>query len=226
MIQGLLLRWGLGAVAGWILPGLLLGVGGLSAWWFEWTDWKTVILLIIAIGLIGQLAITQSPWARFAIALVVAGTCYVKGRIDEGLEMDKQLAIQKQAHKLEVEQIHLTYKQATDAEVRRQAEALQRSREEAERAQGTWETERQQLFDRMERLRKEAADDKSANRPALSADAVNRLNRLRHERRPRAGRGVPADRGKAKARPGALLDATPVPAAATTPLEGALPKGN
>jgi len=219
MIASLLLRFGLGAAIPWLLPGLvaaLLGSGGLAAWAFDLTDWKTAILLVISLGLVAQLSMTQSPWARTAIAIVVAGTCYIKGHIDGTIELEQKVQAAVTAVKTQVAA-------ASKAEQERQEAVNKEALERAETEKGELTDERDRLKAELKTIKEEAANDTDANRDALSPAAVERLNRLRHERRPSGTNRVG---GKAKSSERPKLDAPALPKAKADPGGKALPGPN
>jgi len=219
MFTGLLIRFGLGAIIPWLLPGLvavLLGGGGITAWAFNLTDWKTAILLVIALGMVAQLSTTQSPWARTAIAIIVAGTCYIKGYIDGNLEVEQKVQAAVSIVKTEVEN-------ASKQEIARQEAANILAKEQAEVEKTELTGERDRLRAELKTIQEEAANDPTANQPALGPDAVERVNRLRHERRP-SGPNRVGGKAKDPARP--KLDGKALPKAKENPGGNTLPGPN
>lgn len=207
-----LLRFLPAALLPWVLPGLLsllVGGGGLGAWAFNLTDWKTAGLLVGAVGLSLVLFWTQSPIARIAIAIVIAATLYLKGRIDENIRGEAELAALKKQHEENVTTIHKTYADASKVEEARQEAANTEARKRADEAKVTFDEERKGLRAELQRLKGEAANDKDAKRPAFSLDAIDRLNRLRHV--PRSG-GVPGSRVSPKNPKTSLLGDAAMPA--------------
>jgi len=220
-----LLRFLPAAILPWVLPGLLsllIGGGGLGAWAFDLTDWKTAGLLVVAIGLSVTLLWTQSSWARIAIAIVVAGVLYLKGRIDEGISKDLEIATVKKQHEQTVATIHKTYADASEAEKARQETANSEARKRAEEATLVFTEERKSLRAELQRLKTEAANDKEAKRPAFSLDAIDRLNRLRHA--PKSG-GIPGYRISPKNPKTSLLGDATMPALLGVATQGAFTGG-
>jgi len=219
MFTALLIRLGLGAVLPWLLPSLvaaLIGGGGLAAWGFNLTDWKTAILLVISLGMVAQLAMTNSPWARTIIAIIVAGTCYIKGHIDGNLEVEQRIQAAVTAIKTEVEN-------TSKAEIARQEAINTLAKEQAKVEKTELIDERDRLKAELKTIKEEAANDPTANQPALSSDAVERVNRLRHERKPSGPNRVG---GKAKDTTRPKLDGAPLPKAKADPGGKALPGPN
>jgi len=219
MIVGLLVRFGLGAIVPWLLPGLvaaLIGGGGLAAWGFNLTDWKTAILLVISLGMVAQLSMTQSPWARTIIAIVVAGTCYIKGHIDGTIEVEQRIQAAVTAIKNEVAA-------KTKEEQDRQDKVNLLAKEQAEAEKTELTSERDRLKAELKTIQEEAANDPTANQPALGPDAVERVNRLRHERRP-SGPNRVGGKAKDPARP--KLDGKALPKAKENPGGNTLPGPN
>ena len=160
-----------------------LSAGGFSAWLAGWTDYKSAILMVIVIGVVLYAITTNSVIGRVAAALVIVAACYIKGRIDEGLKTEARLEAQAAS-------IHAAYKEATDAERARQASEAEAASQRAEAAKTEWEAERLRLRAELKQLSKGALDDKDAARDAFSVDAINRLNRLRFDRKPSGPRSL------------------------------------
>lgn len=193
------------AAGGWILPLILFGglsLGGAGAWLAGWTDYKSAILLVVTIAGVAYALSTNSVIGKAIAVVIVVVAAYVKGRIDEGLQTEALL--EKQA-----KEIHQTYKDATDAEVARQAAAAEEARKAAEAEKLVWQAERDKLRQALKDLEKGAIDDPDAMRDAFSADAIKRLNQLRFERKPAAPRRLSP---KAPARTAPVLDDPAVPA--------------
>lgn len=199
MFTSILVRLGLGwlgASAVPVLISLALGGGGLAAWGFDWTDYKTAILGVVVIGasifLIYVMVTTQSQVIRagaglvLVVLLVVSG--YYKGRIDEALLTDEKVLAAEIA-------VHKQYRAATNAELARVAKAKAEAEAQGEAVRVTWTTERDRLRAELKRLQQEAANATNAKRPAFDLPARKRLNCLR--RKPGTP-GLPSDCGKAE----------------------------
>jgi cytochrome c556 len=155
----------------------LTGVGVAASWWFDLADWQTALIFGAALASCIYMATSNSVIAKFVIPVILFVAGYLKG----GHDMDVKLTAQ---HKIEIAAIHQKYKDATDAEVERQNQVNKEASERAEEAKKTWEAERIKLRGDLKQLSEEAARDKSAERPGLGPDAIDRINRLRWQRKP------------------------------------------
>lgn len=163
-------------LSGWVLNGAIAGVISLLAfganWWFDITDLPTAAIFIAAVASCALIAQTKSPWARFAIAAIIAVAAYLKAAHDTSERLTKLCEEQKTA-------IHAEYKRASDAERARQQKVN-------DELQAKGEAERQAHLDqiaslktKVETLTKEASNDANAKRKCLGVDSVKRLNKLR-----------------------------------------------
>lgn len=201
MIQKILLRWGLAALAPYILPGLLVlvaGGGGFTLWWMEWFTWQTFVTVSVAAGLVVFLAFQQTISSYVLIVLIVAGL-YIKARFDENAVLQVEITALKEAHALKLRAIEDASEKEITRQIRINADAL----EKASKAKQVFDAEKEDWRQEKLRIIEEAKRDKDAERPAFSADAVDRLNRLRFQRKPRT---IPTNRAKPKNRKTSLLD--------------------
>lgn len=204
---GLLVRY-----AAPILISLALGSGGLGAWWFDWTDYKSAILITVAAGLVIYFLTSKSELGKIAAAAVICVACYFKGRIDESWQT--QAAIDNA-----VAVTHDEYKEAKDQEQARIAAINREAEQKAAIDRLTWAAERAKLRSELKLLQEEAERDKNASRSSLSIDAIDRINStgLRHKR---AGARVPSTSRETEAGESPSLDAPALLPPVRTPSEG------
>lgn len=200
------------------LIGLALTGGGTAAILGGWTDHKTAILLVIVAGLCIAVYSTEAKWARTVILAIICVTLYIKGRIDEQVLAEDLAAAAKIMHENTVKGIHDQYRKAAAAEQARQERVNQEASSAAAVAKAEWDAERLRMQMALKQLQEEAARDPKANDQSLSADAVARIDKLRHNPRTakrKRSRRVPASRPKAnyqpaQQRPQAAVDDPPL----------------
>ena len=157
-----------------------LGIGGLGLnAWLGITDWKTAIILAVAITAIAFIAQSQSPWSRLLVTAVIAVAMYIKGGIDRDARHELAIAALKETHKVEIVSLHEAYKLQSNIEEARQLEANRKALEAAAAEKVQADAELAAVQQDIDRLRGEAQKDVHAKRPSLSIDAVRRLNIIR-----------------------------------------------
>lgn len=183
LVTGLLLRYGAGFLIPFIVPiglGLLFGTGSGMAWLFDWTDYKSSILLAAtgtALGYMLFLELTgsKSPLMRLAMAIILAGACYLKGGIDEGLKTQKKILAA-------VSQTHETYKKAYNAETERLKRIEVEMVQQAEVDKRLLGQEKYRLRAELIKIKEEAAASATSKERSILIESVDRLNRLRHDK--------------------------------------------
>lgn len=191
----------------WLVGPALLGAaltgGGGAIWLSGWTDHKTAILLVVVAALCIAVYTTEAKWARTVILVIICGTLYIKGRIDEQVLQEALMNAAKEMHERTVSGIHQGYRTAAAAEQARQERVNQEASTAAAVEKAEWDAERLRLRMALEQAQKEAANDPKANDQSLSADAVKRIDQLRHNPRAKRKRSrrVPASRPKADYQP-------------------------
>ncbi len=173
-ILALALRfWPVVAAVGAILVGF-----GLN-YWFEVTDWKSAAVFAGALVACAYIAQSDSPLSRMGIAAVLVFAGYLKGGIDRA-------AVITAEYEQTISELKSTAKRLSDEEVKRQQDANDKAIQEAQKVKEQYDADLQALREENEQLRTEASKDKFADRPGLSLDAVDRLNkrRLRGNQRP------------------------------------------
>lgn len=155
-----------------ILALLGAGAANLANWWGDFTDWRTAAIFSVALVACVYVAQSKSPLARLAITGIVGAALYLKGGVD------KEAALLPQ-HEAQINAIHLNYANAAEAELDRQRRAAAEALERAKQAQEEYDRELAAVKDQLQAAQSEASKDVHADRPALSLDAVRRLNALR-----------------------------------------------
>lgn len=156
----------------YILAGLA-GLAGLSAnWWLEFTDWPTAVVAAVALLACVFVLSTGKPWSRLAVLAIVGVAVYLKGGIDK----EATLAVQ---HKAELDAVHQAYAKVSQAEQARQQEVQEAAARAAAALQEQQEAELADLRTQLDASAGAAAKDPHADRPALSLDAVRRINAQR-----------------------------------------------
>lgn len=202
-----LVKKGLERFVTWIVPallGMVLVSGGSAVYLSGWTDHKTAILLVVVAALCIAVYTTEAKWARTVILVIICGTLYIKGRIDEQVLQEDLAAAAKIMHDNTIKDIHTGYRTATDAERKRQERVNQEADSAAAVTKAEWDAERLRMRTLLEQAQKEAANDPKANDQSLSVDAVKRIDKLRHNPRTarrKRSRRVPASRPKANYQP-------------------------
>lgn len=158
------------------LPVILSAIAALVAvaanWWLDVTDWQTAAIFSCALVACVYVAQSNKPWARLAITGIIGMALYLKGGID------KEAALLPK-HEAQINAIHQGYADTTAAEVERQRRANAQAQERAQQAEAEHERELAALQGQLQAALAAAGKDVHANRPALSLDAVRRLNALR-----------------------------------------------
>lgn len=213
-----MIRWIIGLVAPNLLRVALGGVlfgGSVSSWLLGWTDWKTAGLFLVCCVLIGLLTTTPSKTTRLMIAVVLGAALYIKGRIDEGLPHDKEIAELEESHNKAIASLHEQYKTSSEYEEARQARVHQEALQRADNIKAEFDSVKQRLRAELDKLKSEAANA-TDTAPVLDATDIAALNRLRYDPRTRA-RTRPVRGVKTKAWRSAGLDAKALPKASGVP---------
>lgn len=178
-ITTLLVRWGLGAVVPYVMPGLigLLVSSGLgAAWWFGYGDLPTLLLVGSAIVLTGLIFTLQSQFLKLLALAGIIILCFAYGRHVEG--QDVQARISNAVDKA-VADVHDQYAKAAEAEKERQRREEEQAQKRAEEEREAYRKQIKELSKALEEAIEAAARDEHAKRPALSLGAVERLNAFR-----------------------------------------------
>lgn len=202
MLAALLARLGLQALAPLALPLLAyLVLGGGAAgfvWWNQLADMPTALLAALSGGVFLAAIVTQSLLTRVSLGLVALVLALLAGIVNEQGRTEVQLDNLKTSHELELAKLNQAMRDKVELERQRQIKVNTEALKKAMDAQAQYDQERARLAEERAKLLKEAADDKDADRPALGVDAVDRINRLRHEPRVvRPGGKRPAARSSA-----------------------------
>jgi hypothetical protein len=174
------------------LPLLLAGggiLGGLGLnWWLQITDWQTAAIFATALAACVYITQTNSPWSKLAVTVIIAVAAYLKGGIDRQHRLEIQHAQEivnlKTKHKNDIATVHEGYRLQSAIEEARQREANEQALKMAAAEKEQIDAELASIQKELDRLKVEASKDVHANRPALSPDAVRRLNTLRSRVRP------------------------------------------
>lgn len=178
MLATLLARFGLQALAGYLIPtllGLLLTGAVGASWWMGYADLSTMIYVGLIAALVASIFTFKSPVLQFLALGGIVVLCYMLGRHEEGknveAKVDAAVAI-----------VHDEYAAAKAREEARLAEEARKARERAEAERKAWQAQIDQLLADLDAAKAAAEADEHAERPAFSLDAVNRLNAFRGNR--------------------------------------------
>ncbi len=150
----------------------MLGVFGIANWHYGWTDWQTALIFGGALAACLYVTQSNSVMAKLFIPAILATAGYMKGHHD-GVAAENVRRVAEIAALKKSVQDETTKETIRQDAVNEEAQELAKTMLEEYKAQKLRE---QQEFDK---ANQEATNDPQADRPALSIDAVQRLNRLR-----------------------------------------------
>lgn len=186
MIPAFLLNLGLKALLPTLLGILLIG-GGVGAWWVGWIDWPSLALGALGFGLLLALVEANNKLYKFAIVVLLVGLVYIKGRIDEHdnvmQKYESTILKLEASYKKDLDKVQADFKATYDAEKARQELAAKVAIDEANQTKKERTAEVLSLRSELQKVRKEAESAENAKRPALDADSVRRINRMRANRK-------------------------------------------
>jgi hypothetical protein len=159
-------------------------LGGLGLnWWFQITDWQTVVIFTVALAACVYVAQTNSPLSRLGVTIIIGVAAYLKGGIDKQHSLEakhaQEIVALHEAHKRDIVLLHEGYRRQSQIEEERQKAANAKALADAASEKSQVDADLAAARSEVERLNTEASKDVHANRPSLSIDAIRRLNRLR-----------------------------------------------
>ena len=160
------------SVVMFIAGSAIVGLGTWAVWWQGYVELVDALFVGLLLVCFGIMLVSTTVYNRIAAVLVMVSVCYVFGGHSERQKTNERI-------NAAVSKVHATYREARLKDEKRQAEEARQARERSEAERLAWQAEKEEFEAKLEAANAAINADQHAERPSLSLEAVERLNRFR-----------------------------------------------